>query len=152
VVESSIEETVVNLLRNVGPSRLGTVDPKLATTPGVLDEVEARALYPRIERRFRDGRSAAEAYTAIFSHYDIHVSCAPDIYTTLSEVNEIRNCLLHRGGVIDEKACRKAPQLRPLLGTRIAISSQTFGLYTDAIHTFIVATTRGITQSPFLKP
>jgi hypothetical protein len=71
VVEACTEETVVNLFRNVGPSRLAGVDPRFAAGKATLDEAEARALYPKLERRLRDGRSVAEAYAALLSLYTI---------------------------------------------------------------------------------
>ena len=57
----------------------------------------------------------------------------------ITEVNTIRNCLLHRGGIADSSVVKQAPRLGLAIGDKIELTSVMMDAYYKAVRDFAVA-------------
>lgn len=149
-VEVTVEDTVTFILTS-HPERLEDVGKAGVGLPGTLskplNETDARRLYRRLESHCREDRNVAAGYCYLLSLLGIHVALTPDTTTTLAELNYVRNCFLHRGGIVDERAAQEAPSLAGLLGTKIRISEGKSKEYLKAVGDFAQALLKSAFES-----
>lgn len=152
-VEVAVEDTVAVVLAK-DASALGALSAAGVKTsafePPPLPEEEARRLSARLERQLRDDLKVGEFYVKVLGLLGIDVSCSRHVLSKLQEANSVRNCLLHRGGVIDERAANSCGALRPLLGKKVLVNRQRYLEYYDAISDFLVAMSKGAISSPYV--
>jgi hypothetical protein len=117
--------------------------------PGPLSEDDARSLYRRIETRLRRDLTAGEFYLRILEILGIDVTCSRHVLSKLQEANSVRNCLLHRGGIIDERAAQSSGALRSLKGKRIHITRSRYLEYYDAVVAFLQEMLKAVIASPY---
>jgi hypothetical protein len=154
-LEVAIEDTAVLILTtdvsshklviNTGVDKLS----KKLSQP--LTEIEARKIYRKLETHSRNGRSVAEGYSHLLSILNISLILPSEIIALLNELNYVRNCLLHRGGIIDERARHQAPNLLPQLGKNFKMSSLRYRQYFDAAGKFAIELLRGVSSSPYVR-
>lgn len=153
-VEVAIEDTIV-LVLSKDAAALGTVASAGVKTsafePPPLSEDNARRLYGRMEKQLREGLKVGEFYAKLLGLFGIKVSCSKHVLSKLEEVNSVRNCLLHRGGIIDERAAQSSGNLRPLLGKRISITTGRYMEYYAAAGDFIQEMLKGVIASSYIK-
>lgn len=63
---------------------------------------------------------------------------------------EVRNVLLHRGGVVDEWLVSKCPWLDLKPGEELIVDDKKLEKFVDAAHLFAVAFSRAVVKSPYL--
>lgn len=146
-VEVAIEDTVATVLVNDARALSGVSGAGVKTSPfepPPLSEESARRLAGRIERQLRKELKVGEFYIKVLGLFGINVSCSPHVLSKLQEANSVRNCVLHRGGVIDDRAADMCGALRPLLGKKIVISRESYLDYYDAISAFLLAMSKGV--------
>lgn len=153
-VEVAVEDTVALVLTKVPSTQnlvtaAGVKLPKVLSNP--LTESDARKIYGRLEAFSRQGVSVAEGYTRLLSILQISMTLPADVILTLAELNYVRNCLLHRAGIVDERAATEAPGLSLPLGSSIKVSSARYGQYFDAVGKFSGALYDAVVQSPYLR-
>ncbi len=90
----------------------------------------------KIKRNLFANNGFIHMYEILFSAYNIKVESTAEIRSILEEVKQIRNCIAHRGGMIDSKAVDNSPSLKQWKGKQIIVSEnsylnyhRTFGAY-----------------------
>ena len=135
------------------PETLGDVERAGVRLPSTLskplNETDARRVYRRLESHCREDRNVADGYCYLLSLLGLHVTATPDTTATLAELNYVRNCFLHRGGIVDERAAQEAPRLSGLLGTKIRISEDKSKEYLKAVGDFAQALLKSAFESRY---
>jgi hypothetical protein len=153
-VEVAVEDTVV-LVLSKEPTALAKVSSTGIDTskfaPGPVSEDDARRLFARLERKLRENLKVGDAYIKLLGLFDISFSCSGHTLSKLEEINSVRNCLLHRGGIIDDRAAQSVGALRPFLGQQIPITQARYLEYYDAVGTFLSAMMNGVIASPHIR-
>lgn len=138
------DQTAIELLRGAGIKV-----PNTSSKP--LSESEARRVYSRLERYSRKGKSVAEGYCHLMSVLGISINLPKEAFQTIAELNYVRNCLLHRAGVADERANIEAPTLGLKVGEEIKIPSNRYGYYFEAVGQFAQALLHGVVHSKYIR-
>ena len=99
------------------------------TSNGSLSEDDARNIYRKMEYKFRKDFDVIGAFEKKLSLFNLNGDIDSDLGATLCKINSIRNCLLHRSGIIDKKAVDQAPSLKPFLDKKVHISRTDFDKY-----------------------
>lgn len=153
-VEVAVEDTVVLILTKA-PHEAKNALSALKRPPNIeettLSEPEARRLYDRLQRQYRENQSVADGYRLLLEALSISVPLSKDVIDTLSELNYVRNCLLHRGGTVDERALTEAPELGLSPGDALRIGKKMYGRYLDATMAFARALLMGVLQSRYVR-
>lgn len=155
-VEVAVEDTATLILIKE-PSTIqnmksiGVKLPESLSCP--LTEVEARRLYGRLERFVRDKKQlgVAEGYVHLLSTLEVSFDIPRDVALTLSELNYMRNCLLHRGGTVDDRVLAEAPSLGLSAGDKIRIPSARYLHYFDAVACFAKSLLAGALKSRYVR-
>jgi hypothetical protein len=149
-VEANMEDTFVNLIVRE-PSNISAIAqafPRLRAFSAPLTEADARHLARKWEAACPevdiDGR-----WISMAALCGVTVTSDAQQDTGVREINEVRNCILHRHGVIDQRAVNKAPTLAPFLGQNLQIDSTRYMSYFDALTGFIVRLTTALEASPY---
>lgn len=116
-----------------------------------LSEHDAGRLYRRIESQLRKDKSVGEAYSSALGMFGIKVTFDEHVLATLQEANSVRNCLLHCGGIIDEKAAVSCAALRSLKGEKIRITQARYLSYYNAVAAFLKEMLRAVSVSPYIR-
>jgi hypothetical protein len=153
-VEVAVEDTAILILtKDVAASALvaasGVKLPQGSTTPH--SEGDARRIYKRLESHSRQGRDVANGYRELLATLEVAISISAEAVATLSELNYVRNCLLHRAGFADERAPQEAPALALQIGMPIKIGSKQYLQYFDAVAEFAQALLKGVIGSRYLR-
>ncbi len=149
-VEVAVEDTATLILVN-DPDALTHVEaegvklPKDLSKP--LNEADARRVYKRLEGHGGKEVGIGESYCRILSVLGVKVRVTPEATATLSELNYVRNCFLHRGGAVDERAAKEAPNLGVPLGDKIRISEGQAKRYLKGVSDFTMALLTGVQES-----
>jgi hypothetical protein len=149
-LETCIEDTVVNILVSAPiPDAVQVVGIKAPIT--VYEEDEAHDVYRKIEKKLWIKGDVIGSYENILSVFGLSASVNSETAEILREVNSVRNCLVHRGGVVDEKAAREAPTLMPMVGKRLEVSKANYLRYHEAVGEWIVALMNSICSSEYVR-
>lgn len=136
-VEVAVEDTVV-LILSKDPAAIDVASAAgiKATGFGVgpLSEEEARRFFTnRVQRKIGENLRVGEFYVKLLGLFGLTFSLSNHVLSKLEEANCVRNCIVHRGGIIDSKAAQSVAALRPFLGKKISITKQRYLEYYDAI-------------------
>lgn len=151
-VEVAVEDTVVGALRATTKTledlQDGGYKVKLdvSTTPS---EAEARKLYRSLEGQTKESM-VANRWSILLRAVGVPISDDGLPVELLEEVNQLRNCILHRGGIIDRRAAEKAPGLSDQVGTKIVIDQDRYLEYYGAVTTYLIAMAEAATKSKHL--
>jgi hypothetical protein len=153
-IEVAIEDTVVLILTKDSSSLsmisgAGIKIPKSLSDP--LNEIDARRIYNRLEFHSRKGRSVAEGYIYLMSVLNVSFTLPNEFIESISELNYVRNCILHRAGVVDERVHIEAPNLSNQIGEYIKISSKQYLRYYDAVGKFSTELLNGVMKSSYVR-
>jgi hypothetical protein len=151
-VEACIEDTIVLILMNDSNASNLLNSAGIRSTQsqsGTFNENDSRINYRRIEAHFRRNVDVGVGYRNMLYHFGIQFDCEQNTYEKMAEMNAIRNCILHRGGIIDDKAVEHAPALCPYIGQRFNISQASYLVYYDALKTFLISMLREVVQSTY---
>jgi hypothetical protein len=153
-LEVAVEDTaVLVLMRDATAMSLvagaGVKLPAPLSNPPT--ESEARRVFVRFDRLACASRSVSEAYCYILDMLGLSVSVPPITHRKLSELNYVRNCLLHRGGIVDDRVNAEAPGLGLSTGDAIRIGQSTYLEYFDAVGKFAVALLGGAVKSRHVR-
>jgi hypothetical protein len=153
-IEVAVEDTVVLILTKALPAAQSALSA-LKRPPKIDDagisEAEARRLYDRLQRQYREGQSVSEGYRLLLQALNISVEVPSESAKILSELNYVRNCLLHRGGIIDKRAMAEAQKLQLFPGDSLRLGNKMYGRYLDAATTFSHALLMGVLRSPYVR-
>jgi len=153
-VEVAVEDTAVLILSKdtnavTKVKRAGIKLPKSRSKPP--PELEARRIYKRLETHARSGQSVSEGYRVLMSVLEVELTIPSETSVILSELNYVRNCLMHRAGIADEKSSQEAPRLGLSIGEPIKIGSKQYLRYFDAVTQFAQALLNGVMSSRYVQ-
>lgn len=154
-LEVAVEDTAILILTKDRSAlrlleKVGIKLPQSLSLP--LNERDARrVIYKRLETHSRKDRSVAQAYCYLLSILGISVTLPQDVCDTLAELNYVRNCLLHRAGIIDERSYIEAPALSVSIGIPIKVPSARYIHYFDCVGKFAQALLAGVLSSPYVR-
>lgn len=123
--EACMEDVVLAILINDNEAIKKISDAGIKykiTSNDSLSEDDARNIYHKMENKFRKDFDVIGAFEKKLSLFNLDGDIDSDLRATLCEINSIRNCLLHRSGIIDKKAVDQAPSLKPFLDKKVHIS------------------------------
>jgi hypothetical protein len=150
VVETTVEDSVLLILEKSHIAEKLLDKAGYRVKPSLLKSLNSRELhqvYSSLERQARDRGNIAEAWLDLLAALDVKFTLETATIDTIVEANEVRNCILHRGGIIDERAAAKAPGLQQHVGQRLEISEKRYVGYYNALGTFATAMIEGVTSS-----
>lgn len=116
-----------------------------------LDEDAARRVFRQLERKRRNNNTVGECYVALLRAIHIPAISKSETLRCLAEINAIRNCNLHRSGVIDAKAVTEAPTLASWLDSVFVVTSQKYSDYFGVMGEFAQDILRGIYGSQYMR-
>lgn len=153
-VEVAVEDTLRLVLIKDSLSlaivfEAGTKMRDKPTSP--LSEEDAQRVARAFERHARSSRPVGHAYAYMLSALGIEVKLPDSVATTVSEINYVRNILLHRGGIVDSRVAAEAPELGLQPGSKIAVTSKTYERYYDAVGEFAKAFLDGVVKSRHIR-
>jgi hypothetical protein len=154
-LESCIEETAVLILMNDSAARARMFTD--AGTPRRLDpnnddEETCRTLIQRWEQAQPRAASIGHRFERLLAFFDLGTTLDDALAIPLAEINAIRNCLMHRRGVIDERAVQEAPGLAARLHQPIVIKREEFLRYHKVVGDYAVSLMGRITKSKYSRP
>ena len=132
-LEATIEDVCVSLILE-GPAaldRLRKVNKKVSDTP-VTSEESARKVYERSLQQLKK-QGLVGALLDLLTQLGLRISIADETKDHLNELNYVRNCALHRNGVVEQRKNIEAPTLPVSIGSRLNISDELFLRYYDAV-------------------
>lgn len=149
-LEVTVEDTATLILVNNSQAlqdfvTLGLKPSKSWVTP--LDEATARRVFNRFEQYSREARSISQAYAHILHVLGVDISVPTQVLEQLTELNYVRNCILHRGGIVDARVVQEAPQSGLSPGDVVRVTQESYLRYYDAVgafaHAILVGTLAG---------
>lgn len=147
-IEVAIEDTAVLLLLK-DPSVLPSLDEaginlrkQLTASP---NENTARRAVKALERRVRQDYAAGPAMVEFLGILGVSVKGDPETLERLTELNSVRNCLLHRAGIADSPLIAQAPGLGLAVGDRIEVTTPMMDTYYRAVSDFAVGLITAVT-------
>jgi len=150
-LETCIEDTIVAILAN-DPTAQTTIEligvKRKSDQLSGADDQQRRNLYNTLENKLRVVGDVVKTYENVLGVFGLSAATTNG-HTTLLELNAVRNCIVHRGGIVDAKAVREAPCLSAYFGTEIKISRADFERYHQAVSDWVVALSASISASRF---
>ena len=106
-----------------------------------LNEYDSRKLYRSYEGQVRNPTKmkVGEAYPKMMKPFGLNISLSISEKVMLTEINAVRNCIMHRGGILDEKATHDVMLKRYQLGQKIVINNELYMEYHRVISKFAVS-------------
>ena len=150
-LESCVEDTVVAVLRRHPEVRARLAVSGLRVKASKFEDIAEeglRRLYRALENAVRVEHDVVTTQERLLRLLDIGVEL-PNERASLQLTNALRNCLVHRGGVIDEKSVQQAPDLRNLLGNRARITRELYLRCHQAVSELLIRLARAIMHSPY---
>lgn len=83
-------------------------------------------------------REGVTRFEALLAPFDLSGPVPEQVGRAIFELGQIRNVLVHRGGVVDKRLAMACPWLDALPGTQLGVTSAMLGLYFEAVHKYIV--------------
>lgn len=152
-LETCIEDTVISIIIN-NAGKLTDIEKNgvkvIRDGNNNINDEEASAIYRRLERKRESKGNIIATYENVLNFFEL---TANPLLTEeiLVELNAIRNCIMHKGGVIDQKAANQAPKLKKHLGNKYLINTEEYLKYYDAISTYALELMRSVTSSSYAK-
>jgi len=103
-----------------------------------LSEDEARRKFRKLAGKRGEKASAFRRHLFCLESLNLNLYLPPDNIEKLSQFGVMRNCLVHRGGVIDKKAIEEASELTKYADDRIYIDANILSDQTKAITDFLL--------------
>lgn len=138
-LEVTVEDTVTLILVNDAQALADVVAAGVRPSqswPRPLDESNARRVFARFEQVSRGTRSIAQAYAHMLQVLGVHASVPPHVLETVAELNYVRNCILHRGGIVDSRASQEAPKIGLSVGDTVRVERDDYLRYFGAVGAF----------------
>ena len=152
-IETAVEDTVVAVLMRdaewEGRARLAGV--KVPEALPLLEDDARRFYRNRLERSAPRGSTISQVFEHVLSVVDVNIAFPDELRPRLAQLNYIRNCLLHRGGIVDSRAAEEAPSLGIAVGQPIRVTREMFLRNFDAASGFTSALFTAVLTSRHTK-
>ncbi|MBP6749724.1 MAG: hypothetical protein KA144_08795 [Xanthomonadaceae bacterium] len=136
-IEALVEDTATLIIFHEISARNSLIQAgvkEASVQPSTEDD--ARKIYERSLQKLK-GPSLAKGFISILQCIGVPLQLNSETIDSLQELNYIRNCSLHREGIIELRVKREAPTLNIPLGEKICIDSAKFLKYYDACSDFV---------------
>lgn len=155
IIEVAFEELMLRILINDPESskKLHTAQINFKSKHEVGSREWAKDAYKQLNKQ-----SSANTVGRVV---EIHKNCLKPFGVILEyphprceyieELNQYRNCILHRQGLIDEKAIKVCPKLTPYLGMPINLSDEHFYYLLELLPNYVLAWMAALMYSPYLS-
>lgn len=80
----------------------------------------------------------------------LHIEFSPGNEQLLSELAELRNVILHRGGIVDQRFKDKCPWRPDKIGDRVRVSYELMKRYFEGAGDFAVKLIGAVAKSPYV--
>lgn len=154
-IEVAVEDTVVLILMKDAKSqqelRNSGFKFKKHFTGSTLEEGPARSLAGAIFKQARNARGLSESYVFVLQSLGLNVHVDESTCRRMNETSYIRNCILHRGGIVDQKVHQLAPGLAEHENQEFLITRSRFQNYHEALRTFSEELLRAATKSRYIR-
>lgn len=152
-LEACVEDIVVAILAK-DPAAMASIatagirvnSDRMTSTPA---DGDLRILYRKIEDAVRVKYDVVQTQENILNLFGLSAGCLEHKSALLS-ANALRNAIVHRGGIIDDKSVRQAPALASLIGTTCIITCTEFLKYHEAVSACLVALVGSVVASPYV--
>ena len=152
-LEVCIEDTIVLILINDPSCYKSLVESGIKMKEGYksnIKEKQAHLIYKSIERKVRANHGAGKAFVEILRLFEINIFINNQLISILDEINEVRNCILHNSGIINDKATMKVPNLKKYLNREILIDRDKFSEYFESVSNLSLAILESMPRSKYL--
>jgi hypothetical protein len=152
-VETCIEDTIVLALMNDQQTieRAGGEIKIRGEASGLLQEAQARRVSRDLERKARQNLNVLEAYDWCLGLLDVHRLPGSDLSQEMTEVNALRNCIVHRMGIADQQTVAAVLTQKLELGEHVKISRKQYESYYTALSSFIQEVLQGVIKSRHIR-
>jgi hypothetical protein len=152
-VEVCMEDTLTNAMLHDAGARAAVATAHSKVVLGAVASTSDVKRAVRKWERLEPTKSIAGRWISMLGVLGVILQRDPVMEADVDEANAVRNCLLHRHGIVDTQAIDAAPSLAPLLNKKLAISKIDYLRYYDALGKFITRLIDGITKSRYVaKP
>ena len=154
-VEVAIEDTVLAVLMNDESTarRLiaGFTKGKPVIPPGPLDADSANIVFKRMERSARDQLTIMDAYCWLLELVGVRLQLTDEDSKVLTELYCVRNCVMHRGGIVDSEVVAKVTNLGVASGDQLHIDKGCYHRYINAGNGFAIKLLDAVLASPYIQ-
>lgn len=155
IVEASFDDLILNVLKSDSKAieKLSAAGIKITTSQPAGTDEWAEELYRRIENKAKTTSKGyvVEIHRACFSTLGIPLEYPTDRSRAIEELNQVRNCILHHQGIIDNKAAAISPRLAQYLGVPIPPTDPLFSIALHMLHDYTTAWVAALIHSPYLS-
>lgn len=153
LAEAAFEDMIASILvsdpKSISILENSRIRPKQELEPRsqewALDTIK------RIESKVRVPGSVVKTHKAILALFDIPLAYPESYAELIEEMNQVRNCILHRNGSIDEKSASICPRLKQFIGKKMDSSDPLFKVYGVMLADYTFAWLRAVIQGPYLR-
>jgi hypothetical protein len=151
IVEAAVEDLGVRVLANdpAAVEKVQVLKVKLPKHETPDTDEYWRAVWKRLERQVGSAR-VVPTHTALLAVFNIPLTYPENYKALIEEINQTRNCILHRNGVIDKKAAEVAPRLAQYLNRTIPFSDPIFGVTATMLADYTMALLWAVAHSQYL--
>lgn len=152
IIEATVEDTVILTLQKgkVTLDQITRKGIKVKLNLNLSNESDRRRIYRSIEMQTRNNSNVGEGICNIMKVLNINLNLNNKTNKVLSEVNSVRNCILHRGGILDDKASKDIFIGTHKIGNKINITKAVYMAYFDAIRKLATQLMQAIIESPYI--
>ena len=155
IVEAALDEIIKTILVTDPKSskRLGEYGIKISYEHPIGTRPWAEQMYKKLESRAKDVAkgSIVGIHRSIFSAVGLQFEYPADRSRVIEELNEVRNCILHNQGVVDQKAAGRSPRLAQYKDTPIPANDPVFVVAPRMIQDYTLAWVAALMHGPLLS-
>ena len=154
VVEAAIEDLALLIVKEEPQVRDSSVVQKLkAQLPGADENAEEflMAVTSRMQQKHQVVGSVVKSHAAFLAALGVPFQYNEQHAGLIEEINQVRNCILHRQGQIDSKAVKVAPRLAKYLGKRIPANDELFTVFPTMLQNYTFTWLQALVFSDYLK-
>lgn len=146
IAEAGIREVVISALKEPnGPpdrSKLDKLKGPIAQFMGADADTQAELLADLIwqapEGRFR----GVQRFEAVLELLGLGGAVPAEVSEVLTELSEVRHCVVHRGGFLDRRFLHGCPWVQIPVGSRLPVSLQRYWFYRTAVYWYALELVR----------
>lgn len=153
-LEICVEDTVAALLRHdpdAGQILLSAGVSAKFIDRGMTADEEIDRTFRRLEQTLAIRGDAIATYERLLNVFGLSARLEKDQHVILLKAGAVRNCIVHRGGLIDTRAATQVPLLEPMIGQTYRVSSEEYLQVHSAAGSFATNLIRSIVASPYVK-
>jgi hypothetical protein len=150
-VEALCEDLCVAIISNDASAliNLKQINTKIDEGMSITDE-SARSVYEQSLLKIKK-HGLVHGYLTIFTALGFSPTLSDACVDRLNELNYLRNCSLHRAGIVEPRKDKEAPSFPVAVGERILVTDELFTRLYDSVSEFLQALIPSLTKSGHLK-